>query len=306
MSDLAQPRMSSSTASSTHLRSSAARRRTPCARTRRTSQRYLEWAERTGVDPIALNHRQMRRYLAELDRAGYARRTIARRLSAVRSLFAFLVAEGLAPSDPSSVLADAQDSRASSAARPRRGARRAARAPDDSTLRPACATGRSSSCSTRPARASARSPGFACGDLDLAQGQVTLMGKGSKERLVPMHRKAADRLRALPARRSPELVGEAVRATHVFLSARGLPLSADAIRRIFKRYLRKRRRGALALAARDASHVRHAPPRRRGGPAHRAGASRPCCPVHHPDLYSPEHEAASGRASQRTSARLKH
>ncbi len=67
--------------------------------------RYLEWAERSGVDPITLTHRQMRLYLAELDRAGYARRTVARRLSAVRSLFAYLVAEGLAPSDPSSVLA---------------------------------------------------------------------------------------------------------------------------------------------------------------------------------------------------------
>ena len=67
--------------------------------------RYLEWADRSGIDPITLTHRQMRLYLAELDRAGYARRTVARRLSAVRSFFAYLVAEGLAPSDPSSVLA---------------------------------------------------------------------------------------------------------------------------------------------------------------------------------------------------------
>ena len=62
--------------------------------------RYLEWAERAGVDPITLTHRQMRRYLAELDRAGYARRTVARRLSAVRSFFAYLVAEGLAAVRP--------------------------------------------------------------------------------------------------------------------------------------------------------------------------------------------------------------
>ncbi len=67
--------------------------------------RYLEWAERADIDPITLTHRQMRLYLAELDRAGYAARTVARRLSAVRSLFAYLVAEGLVASDPSSVLA---------------------------------------------------------------------------------------------------------------------------------------------------------------------------------------------------------
>ena len=31
--------------------------------------RYLEWAERSGVDPLASDPRQMRRYLAELDQA---------------------------------------------------------------------------------------------------------------------------------------------------------------------------------------------------------------------------------------------
>ena len=41
--------------------------------------RYLEWAQRSGLDPIRLTHRQMRIYLAELDQARYSRRTIARR-----------------------------------------------------------------------------------------------------------------------------------------------------------------------------------------------------------------------------------
>ena len=40
--------------------------------------RYLDWAERSGNDPIRLSHKQLRRYLAELDRAKYSRRTIAR------------------------------------------------------------------------------------------------------------------------------------------------------------------------------------------------------------------------------------
>jgi integrase/recombinase XerD len=198
--------------------------------------RYLEWAERSGTDPISLTHRQMRLYLGELDRAGYARKTIARRLSAVRSLFAYLVAEGLAPSDPSSVLAT-----------PKVPARlptivsndvlcQLLEAPDSSTptglrdgaiLELLYATG---------ARVSELSE-LRLGALDLAQGQLTVMGKGSKERLVPVHRLAATRLQAYLTSGRPALVSSKRPSDHVFLSARGLPLSADAVRRIFKRYL---------------------------------------------------------------------
>lgn len=197
--------------------------------------RYLEWAQRTGMDPITLTHRQMRLYLAELDRAGYARRTVARRLSAVRSLFAYLVAEDITPSDPSSVLAtpkvpsrlprivptnelpsllDAPDPETASGLR------------DRAILEILYATG---------ARVSEVS-GLRLEDLDLAQGQITVMGKGSKERLVPLHRVAVSRLADYLTNGRPRL-GTGATTNSVFLSTRGRPLSADAIRRIFKRWL---------------------------------------------------------------------
>jgi site-specific recombinase XerD len=72
--------------------------------------------------------------------------------------------------------------------------------------------------------------------LDLAQGQLTVMGKGAKERLVPVHRIAIDRLRAYLVGGRPALLKDTA-CEHVFLSSRGRPLSADAIRRLFKRYL---------------------------------------------------------------------
>lgn len=197
--------------------------------------RYLEWAERSGLDPITLNHRQLRRYLAELDRASYARRTIARRLSAVRSFFAFLVTEGLAPSDPSSVLATPKtpsrlprlipnDALELLLAAPDTGAPAGLR--DSALLELLYATG---------ARVSEVSS-LTLGSLDLAQRQITLMGKGSKERLAPIHTLAAQKLRRYLVEGRPHLVRGGT-TDAVFLSARGLPLSADAIRRIFKRYL---------------------------------------------------------------------
>jgi integrase/recombinase XerD len=196
--------------------------------------RYLEWAERTGVDPIVLTHRQMRLYLAEMDRAGYARRTVARRLSAVRSFFAYAVTEGLVASDPSSVLStpkipsrlpnvvsdDQLDALFS--------------APDASTpigvrdravLELLYATG---------ARVS-EVAGLKVSDLDFGQGQVRLFGKGAKERIVPVYEVALTRTRDYLREGRPKLVRSATEE-HLFLSSRGRPLSADAIRRLFKRY----------------------------------------------------------------------
>ncbi len=199
--------------------------------------RYLEWAQRSGIDPITLTHRQLRGYLAELDRAGYARRTIARRLSAVRSLFAYLVAEGLAPSDPSSVLTAPKIPARLPKIVPADGLLAMLESPDPTTptgirdrvvLELLYATG---------ARVSEIAE-LRLGGLDLAQEQMTVMGKGSKERIVPLHRKAVDTIRTYLSEGRPRLVKPAS-DDHLLLSTRGRPLSADAIRRIFKRAAEK-------------------------------------------------------------------
>ena len=197
--------------------------------------RYLEWAERSGIDPIALNHRQMRRYLAELDRAGYARRTVARRLSAVRSMFAFLVTEGLAASDPSSVLATPKMPSRLPRLVPNEALEALLDAPDTTTPAGARDSAILELLYATGARVSELSA-LTLRSLDLDQRQVTLMGKGSKERLVPVHPLAAEKLRRYLVDGRPRLL-RSTTTDAVFLSARGLPLSADAIRRLFKRYL---------------------------------------------------------------------
>ena len=197
--------------------------------------RYLEWAERTGIDPIALSHRQLRGYLAELDAAGYARRTVARRLSAVRSLFAYLLAEGLAASDPSSVLAAPKIPRRLPKTVPGDALTALLESPDAETpvgqrdravLELLYATG---------ARVS-EIAGLRLSDLDLAQGQITVMGKGSKERIIPVHRKAVETVRTYLSTGRTRLE-KPESGDCVFLSSRGRPLSADAIRRMFKHEL---------------------------------------------------------------------
>ncbi|MPR08154.1 tyrosine recombinase [Microvirga tunisiensis] len=72
---------------------------------------YLAWLEENslGLDSIGLE--QMRDYIAELDRRGYAGSTIARRITVARGLHKFLIAEELGSHDPTSNLSSMRRAR---------------------------------------------------------------------------------------------------------------------------------------------------------------------------------------------------
>lgn len=196
---------------------------------------YIEWSERSGIDAIGLSHRQLRLYLAELDAARYARTTIARRLAAIRSLFAYLVEEGLVGQNPASVLST-----------PKRQRRLPRVVPDDLI---ATLLGTPDTSTTLGARDAAvlellYATGIRVGelsgldvvDVDLACGQIKVMGKGSRERIVPMHRMAVERIAHYLAFSRPALAKQPTEA--LFLSRTGNRLSTDAVRNLLRRALR--------------------------------------------------------------------
>ncbi len=198
---------------------------------------YLAWADRSGTDPLALSHRQLRGYLADLTAAQYSRRTIARRLSAVRSLFRFLVAEGRVQGNPAETL--------SSPKMPSRLPRLVPEdllgalldAPDMSMpegLRDAAILELLYAAGIRVGELE----GLDLGGLDLAQGQVRVLGKGSKERIVPIHRLAQRRITEYLRDGRPALARRGrSRDEAVFLSRIGTRMSAGAVRRMMHRYL---------------------------------------------------------------------
>ena len=65
---------------------------------------YLLWLERNSLslDDVGLEH--VRDYIASLDQRGYAGSTIARRITVVRGLHRFLIAEELGTRDPTSTM----------------------------------------------------------------------------------------------------------------------------------------------------------------------------------------------------------
>src|SRR5215210_7625969 len=65
---------------------------------------YLTWLEAQNLDLEGVTLEQLRDYIADLDQRGYAGSTVARRITVVRGLHRFLIAEELGSRDPTSTM----------------------------------------------------------------------------------------------------------------------------------------------------------------------------------------------------------
>ncbi|MEW5762887.1 MAG: tyrosine recombinase XerC [Bacillota bacterium] len=197
-----------------------------------------------GLTPAALNTRLMRRYVAHLSRH-LAPASVARKLAAWRSFFKFLRREGYVSRNPLEGVPGPK--------RPRRLPRvlryeqveRLVEAPADSPLglrdralwEILYATG---------IRVS-ELVGLNISDVDPDAAYVKVLGKGRKERLVPMGRCAAAALRAYLACGRPALIDPRRPAGDaLFLNSRGGRISARGVRKRLAGYLEKLGLGGAA------------------------------------------------------------
>lgn len=193
---------------------------------------YVDWAQRNGIDPINITHRRLRAYLAELDRAKYARSTIARRLASLRTFFDWLCERGVAASNPATVLSAPKLPQRLPHLVPEEVLETLLQEPHDESpvaLRDAAVLELLYACGLRVSEVAS----LTLARVDLASGQLTVFGKGSKERLVPAHKLAIRRLAVYLREARPALIGR-TSGESFFLSTRGNPLSEDAIRRVFR------------------------------------------------------------------------
>jgi integrase/recombinase XerD len=198
---------------------------------------FFDWCERSGVDPIGADHRNLRRFLGELDQARYARRTIARRSSSIRAFYRFLVLTGVLDTSPAAVLSSPKVPRTLPVVATGEVLQTLLDTPDPATpigvrdravLELLYATG---------IRVSELS-GLDVGDVDFAGGTLRVMGKGSRERIVPIHRIAAERLTEYLRDSRPRL-GKTQDGHALFLSRRGARLAPAGVRYLMKGHLEK-------------------------------------------------------------------
>jgi integrase/recombinase XerC len=196
---------------------------------------FAEWAERAGAGgPEAVTRVMLRRYLAYLSTRRYARRSIARKAAALRRYFRWQVKRGALPADPTRGLSAPKGEG--------RLPRVLSRDQVDTLLEPA--PGGPVELRDRAVMELLYGSGLRvselCGlapaDLDLAHGVVTVWGKGSKQRQVPMGVPSVEAARRWLVEGRPALAGDQSPADALFLNARGRRLGTRDVRRILDRH----------------------------------------------------------------------
>jgi len=206
---------------------------------RRDLDKLLRWMEAQQIDAFSrLDAHRMRGFVAAEHRAGLSPKSLQRLLSSCRSLFRQLRREGLLDNDPVAGVRGPKVHRKlpqvldvdEATTLVESGGEGALGVRDRAMLELFYSSGLRLS----------ELVGLRWLDLDLAQGEVRVLGKGSKTRIVPVGRHAVEALRALG-----EAEGKAPE-TPVFRGRGGAPISPRTVQARLKQ---------LALAQGFAKHV---------------------------------------------------
>lgn len=200
---------------------------------------FRTWAARAGVGTLeAIDRRLLRRYLAYLGELGYARRSIARKLSSLRSMLAWAARRGMVEVNVATELASPKLDRPLPRVLKAEEAAELCEVPptDGPTgLRDRAALELLYGSGVRVAELCA----LDLEDLDLDSGFVRVTGKGRKQRRVPLSEPAVRALGAYLVRARPSFLERAdppLAPTAVWLNTRGGRLSPRSVRALVARY----------------------------------------------------------------------
>ncbi len=177
----------------------------------------------------------VRRFIAHLAKSGYAKSSLARKISCLRSFFNFLVHTNAIGSNLAAAVDLPRHRRTLPAVLYEGDVDRlltsatgmGLEARDRALLELLYATG---------CRAS-EIAGLKLTDIDWETCTLQVMGKGAKERIVPFGKVAAQHLWTYITLLRPELVTDR-NVTHVFVNYRGSPLSRRSLGRVVEKYVR--------------------------------------------------------------------
>ena len=229
-------------------------------------------------------------YLRKLHELGYSETTRARKVASAKSLFGFLLEEGVVRSDPTENLSSprlgrslpealsVEDVGALLESAVNGGTRESRR--DHAMLELLYATGMRVS----------ELVSLNVDDVSLDQGTVRCFGKGSKERMIPMHEQCVEALRKYMDTARALFAGKR-RSAAMFLNSRGDRLTRQGFWLILKGHAKR-----AGVTGKITPHtLRHsfATHLLMGGapPAPRSGAAGPRQHHDDPGVYSPEQRA---------------
>lgn len=205
------------------------------------------------IDPSKIDHLVIRKFLAFLQQKGLSRSTVARKLAAMRTFFRFLCREEIVSRNPLIEVSTPklekrlpqflyQDDIRSLIESPERNTPRGLR--DRAILETLYAAG---------IRVS-ELVNMDVTDVDLDMGYVRVMGKGAKERMIPLGSFAVSALRTYLQHGRNRFVIRSDQATDaLFLNKSGNRISVRSIRDIINKYVRR-----ISIRQRVSPHtIRH-------------------------------------------------
>ena len=192
-----------------------------------------DWAQKPipldQIDPLAV-----RGYLGFLYRKGVSSTTVNRHLSSIRSLFRFLRREGFSVADPAGKVPSPKENRPLPTFLPVDDAVRLMEMPDTSTpegIRDKSIFELLYGSGLRVSELT----GLNRSDLDLAERQIRVRGKGKKERIVPITKEAAKAV----TRHLAQMKNDITEDSPVFINKRNKRISPAFVRSIFRTYEKK-------------------------------------------------------------------
>jgi len=207
------------------------------------------WLSAAGVAPQDADTRTLRRYAAHLGTLRYAPATAARKLSAVRGLYAWMHDRGAIARSPATLVPGPRKARTLPATLSTDEVERlldgrSGTSPRD--LRDRALLELLYGCGLRAAEAC----DLDVGDVRLGAEHIRVTGKGGKQRVVPLGGAATAALRRYLARGRPRMASGP--AGRLFVSVRGRPLHPSDVRRSLLRALER-----AGVAERSPHALRH-------------------------------------------------
>lgn len=196
---------------------------------------YADFCREKNVDPVFPPQGFLRTYLGHLSERGYARRTIARRLAALRSFFRFLECSGAGGENKAGEVQSPKLERTLPTFLSETQVEALLRAPDTSTAR-----GQRDAAILEFLYASGARVGELVAlnleDLNLDAGCARVLGKGRRERVVLLGPRAVRALSLYLKSGRPKLAKSSRPTRAVFLGRSGGRLTDRSVRRLVEKY----------------------------------------------------------------------
>src|SRR5215469_1447808 len=204
---------------------------------RRDMTKFVEFLGKQNLDTADIRRTDVVNFLASLYKRRLDSRSVARHLVTIRHFFRFSLVEGYVKDDPAATIESPKFRQALPYFLSVAEVEKLLKQPDETSvvgLRDKAIIELMYSTGIRVSELA----GIQVGDLKMDAGSLRCMGKGSKERIVPVGKKALAIVEEYLKKARPQLLGENT-TQQMFLSQRGRPLHRIAIWKLVGQYGRK-------------------------------------------------------------------